>query len=93
MQVRTSALAGKVSIIRGGGERYRFGSTSKHIRDGVGESLELVRLEPDFIVNDIIVSGADCALETVVRLKEEIEICGLSIIPGALQILYKDHSP
>jgi len=41
----------------------------------VGESLELVRLEPDVIVNDVIVCRTNCALKTVVRLEEEIKIC------------------
>ena len=46
----------------------------------MGEALELVRLELDLIVDYIIVRGADRALEAVVRLEEEIEICmdGLS---------------
>lgn len=41
----------------------------------MSEGLEPVRLEPDLIVNDVIVGRTDSALETVVRLKEEIEIC------------------
>jgi hypothetical protein len=41
----------------------------------VGEPLELVCLEPNFIVDDVVVRGADCALKAIVRLKEEVEIC------------------
>ena len=42
----------------------------------MGESLEPVRIEPDFIVNDVVVNRTSCALETIVCLEEEIEFCG-----------------
>jgi len=75
MQVSAPALAREVGIVRWGSERYGFSSTSEHIGDRVGEGLELVRPKPDLIVDDIIMSGTNCALKTVVRLKEEIEFC------------------
>jgi len=75
MQVCTSTLARKVSVVRWGGERDGFGSTGEHVRNRVGESLEEVRLESDLIVDDVVVGGTDCALKTVVGLKEEIELC------------------
>lgn len=73
MQVSAPALAREVGIVRWGSERYGFSSTSEHIGDRVGEGLELVRPKPDLIVDDIIMSGTNCALKTVVRLKEEIK--------------------
>ena len=46
----------------------------------MSERLESVCLELDFIVNDVVVSRTNCALETVVRLKEKIELCvGVSL--------------
>lgn len=75
VQVRTSTFTRKISVVGRGGERDGFGRTSKHIRDSVGKALELIRLEPDFVVDDIIMCRTDCALKTVVCLKEEIEIC------------------
>ena len=75
VQVRTPTFACKVSIVSWSGERDGFGGTGEHVRDRVGESLEQVRLESDLIVDDVIVGGANCALKTVVGLKEEIEIC------------------
>lgn len=75
VQVSTSALARKVSIVRWSSIRDGFCGTSEHVGDRMSESLEPVCLEPDFIVNDVIVGRTNCALETVVRLKEEIEVC------------------
>jgi len=75
VQVRTPAFACKVSIIRRGGERNGFGGTSEHVRNRVGEALEPVRIEVVFIMDDVIVRRTDCALEAVVRLKEEIKFC------------------
>jgi len=75
VQIRAPTFACKISIVRWGGERDGFGCTSEHVRDRVGETLELVRLEPDVIVDDVIVRRTDCALKTVVRLEEEIKIC------------------
>ena len=75
MQVRTSTFAGKIGIIRGSSERDGFRRTSEHIGDRMGESLESVRPKPDLVVDDIVVSRTNCALKTVVGLKEEIEFC------------------
>ena len=75
MQVRAPTLACKISIVRRSGERDSFGRTSKHVRDRVRQTLEPVRVELVVVTDDVIVRGTDCALETVVRLKEEIEIC------------------
>ena len=87
MQVRTPAFACKISIVRWSGERDSFSGTSEHVRDRVGEGLELVRHESDFVVDDIVVCGTDCALKTVVRLEEEIEICRLSVNLTSLWVL------
>ena len=74
MQVRASTFACKIGIVRGSGERDGLGRTSKHVRDRIGKSLEPVRIEPDIIEDDVIVCGTDCALKTVVSLKEEIKV-------------------
>lgn len=75
VQIGTPTLARKISVVRRGSERDGFCRTSEHVGDGMGESLEPVRIEPDFIVNDVIVGRANGALETVMRLKEEVELC------------------
>ena len=75
VQVRTPAFACKVSIVGRSSERDSFGGTSEHVRDCIGESLKQVRLESDFIVNNVIVGGTDCALKSVVGLKEEVKVC------------------
>jgi len=75
VQVSTPTFARKISIVRWSGERDSFGGTGEHVRNCIGESLEQVRLESDLIVDDVVVGGTDCALKTVVSLKEEIEIC------------------
>lgn len=81
VQVRAPTFTCKISIVRRSSERDGLGRTGKHVRDRVGKSLESVRIEPDFIEDDVVVCGADCALKTVVRLKEEIEICpGCSLV-------------
>lgn len=69
-------LACEIKIARQSGERDRFGGTSEHVGDGTGENLEPVCVEPDFMVNDVLVDRTKCALETVVRLEEDIELCG-----------------
>ena len=74
MQVRTPAFACKVSIVRRSSERDSFGGTGEHVRDGVGESLKQVRLESDFIVDNVIMGGTDCALKSIVGLKEEVKV-------------------
>ena len=75
VQVRAPTFACKVSIVGWSSEGDSFGGTGEHVRDRVGESLEQVRLESDLIVDDVVMGGTDCALKTVVSLKEEIEIC------------------
>jgi hypothetical protein len=75
MQVSASTFARKVGVVGRSGKRDGLGGTSEHIRNCVSEALELVRAKLDLIVDDIIVCRTNCALETVVRLKEEIEIC------------------
>ena len=68
VQIRTPTFACKSGIVCGSSERDGLCRTSKHIRDRVGETLELVRLEFVLIVDDVIVHGMDCALKTVVCL-------------------------
>ena len=79
VQVRTSAFTRKISIVRWGGKGDGFSCTSEHVRDRVSEALEPVRLELVFVVNDVVVCGADCPLKTIVRLKEEVEFCRSSV--------------
>jgi len=94
VQVRAPTFACKISIVRWGGERDGFGGTSEHVRDRVSESLELVRLESDLIVNDVIVRGADRALKSVVRLEVEIKICaGCPLVSRQCRSCPKARSP
>ena len=45
----------------------------------MSESLELVCPKPDLVVDDVIVGRTNCSLKTIMRLKEEIELCPLFV--------------
>lgn len=68
-------FARKTSIVGRGSERRGLDWTSKCVRDRVGKSLKLSRLESDFIMGDIIVRMTDCASKTIACLKEKVGIC------------------
>ena len=93
VQVRTSTFTRKISVVGRSGEGDGFSRTSKHVRDCMGESLKLVCLESDFIVDDIIMCRADCALEAVVCLKEEVEVCKFSVDFASVESFPKVYSP
>ena len=67
MQVAPASFTSEVGVVRRGDETDGFGSASKHVADGVGKYLELVSLEPYFIVDNVIMGRAGRALKASMR--------------------------
>jgi len=63
VQVASASFACKVGVVRWRDEADGFGSTSKHVADGVGKHLEFVGLEPYFIVDNVVMGRTGRALK------------------------------
>lgn len=64
MQVAPAALARKIGVVRGGDEADGLGGAREHVAHVVGERLQLVCAELDFVVDHVVVRGARRALQT-----------------------------
>lgn len=65
-QIASTPFAGDVGIVSRGHEAHSLRRARKHVAERVGEPLDLVRFEPNLIVDDIIVSGPSGALQPAV---------------------------
>lgn len=66
-QIASSAFAGDVRVIGRGHQAHSLCRAGKHIAKRVGKSLDFVRPEADFIVDDVVMSGASSALQPAMR--------------------------
>lgn len=67
VQVAPSALARHVRPVRRGDETDSLGRARKHVAQVVGQTLEVVRIEPVLVVHDEIVRRSGGAFEAPVR--------------------------
>jgi hypothetical protein len=70
VQVTPPSLTSEICVISRGNQADGFGSPSKHVADGISESLEFVSLEADFVMNNIIMGRSSGTLQTTVSCME-----------------------
>lgn len=66
MDVASAALAGEIGVVGRRNEADGLCGTREQVADRVGQNLKLVGLEPDVIVDDIVVGGAGGSLQAAV---------------------------
>lgn len=71
VDVRAATLASKIRVVRGRNEADGFGRTSEEVARGVGERLQLVRLEADVIMHNIVVRRPRGSLKSAVCCKKK----------------------
>lgn len=63
-QIASPTLACKVGIISWRGETDGLGSTSEHVADVIGQGLHFISCEIHLVVDNMIVGGLGCSLDT-----------------------------
>lgn len=66
MEVTPASLASQISIVRWRGQANCLRGPSKHVADGVSQSLQLICTELDLVVYDIVVGRLRRALQSSV---------------------------
>ena len=74
VNVAPPAFAGEICVIGRRDEADCSCSSPEHVRCGVGEALEDIGAEIVVIVDDVVMRRPGRALQTAMRLKEEVEI-------------------
>ena len=69
MQIASSTLTCKISIIGGGNQADRLGRSSVQIADIVRQVLQLISFEADFVMHNVVMGGTSCALVDAVSFR------------------------
>ena len=70
VQVTAPSLTSEICIISRGNQADGFGGASEHVADGIGERLELVSHEADFVMDNIVMGRSSGTLQTTVGCME-----------------------